>query len=482
MRYLALVLFALGCSNADGDSDNIDNGGGDSSISGDGSTNPDEGFALDGTTPACVNLECRQVLCEGGTTTTISGIVHDPAGKVPLYNVVVYVPNAKVEPFKDGASCDRCGNISGSPLVSTLTDTKGKFVLANVPTGKDVPLVIQIGKWRRQIVVPEIKACADNPLDAGVLRLPKNKSEGDIPKMAITTGGADPLECLLRKVGVSDSEFDVAGGPGRINLYAGQGYSETIDGGVVAHVAASAFAPTFHGGTAFPDATAFWSDVSKLKQYDILLLACEGQQIDTNKPLATRQGLNQYEAAGGRVFASHWHDQWFNQEAPTLGIATWTDTTPPPPDPSHGTIDTTFPKGQSFKDWLANTSSLNPDQSITIKQPKDNVTAVTPDGGAQQWITMANPTAGGATAVEYLTFNTPIGTPAAQQCGRVVYSDLHVSGGPGDATGDHPGQPFPSGCVTTELSPQEKALEFMLFDLSACVVGDDMDPTVPPIQ
>ena len=48
-----------------------------------------------------------------------------------------------------------------------------------------------------------------------------------------------------------------------------------------------------------------------------------------------------------------------------------------------------------------------------------------------------------------------------------MFSDLHVAG----ATLD----PAPM-CNAGALSPQEKALEFMLFDLSACVLPENVPP------
>ena len=69
-------------------------------------------------------------------------------------------------------------------------------------------------------------------------------------------------------------------------------------------------------------------------------------------------------------------------------------------------------------------------------------------------------------------------TAAPAYCGRAVFSDLHVGGDPLDERT----RPPPGGCDTRRpLSPQEKALEFMLFDLSSCVIPDTVAPptTVP---
>jgi hypothetical protein len=63
-------------------------------------------------------------------------------------------------------------------------------------------------------------------------------------------------------------------------------------------------------------------------------------------------------------------------------------------------------------------------------------------------------------------------------CGRAMFSDLHASGNPSstDSVNMPGGSPPPGGCGANNLTPQELALEFALFDLAACVTPDSAPP------
>jgi hypothetical protein len=487
---LCVAVALLACSNAPGPSGvtTPGSGGAPAGQAGSTSTLSNAGtlaIELGGapTTGACQGLECQrttcasgpcsQVPCAPGVVTTVTGVVYDPAGKTPLYNAAVYIPKAAVAPLSAGASCDRCDSNILNPVVSALTDTHGKFVLQDVPVGADIPLVIQVGKWRRQVKIPNVAACVDTALtDPNLTRLPRNQMEGDIPKIAIATGGADSMECLPRRMGLDDSEFSTNAGTGRIHLFAG---ADHVQGGSD-DIATKAFAPELNGGATLPPATDLWASTDSLKPYDIVILSCEGGTMEAEKPQASRQALYDYASLGGRLFASHWHRFWFSDGPnPVPGIGTWEDREPAPMDPSVGTIDTSFPKGAALADWLINVNASTTPGQMEIIQPRDNIQAVDPML-ARQWITVQNENYPNApTAIQYLSFGAPLGVTEDKVCGRAVFTDLHVS-----ATGnDMPGQPFPSGCEARELSSQEKAVSFMLFDLSACIQDDD-EPQKPP--
>jgi hypothetical protein len=440
------------------------------------------------TTVGCSNLACQQSTCAlGGCTvapclgprrTTVSGTVYDPAGKIPLANVTVYVPNAPLEPITDGPTCDPCDPITGTSLVSgqpitiTKTDVQGKFTLGfgaegDVPAGANIPLVVQVGKWRRQVTIPNVTACTNTPItDASLTRLPRDQSEGHIPKMALTTGQLDALECLLRKVGIADSEFTPETGTGRVNFYAGGGGT-------------SSYAPSLNGGAAFTPVHPWWNSLTNLERYDIILHSCEGTygsfDPSTNTPplsdksRAARQALQDFADRGGRVYASHWHVYWFEEGTPAFqSIATFNhrDGLPSTYD---ATIDQSLPTGQTLAQWMVNVGGSLAPGLVTIRQDASTRTVDAVAGGnvSQQWIYASTLT---PPSVQYLSATTPI---PGGNCGRVVFSDLHVSAGAG-VTSDLPNMPFPTGCVTTDLSPQEKVLEFMLFDIASCV-----SPIVP---
>ena len=416
----------------------------------------------------CEGLECNVAACtnQGKPDTTISGTVFAPNGTLPLYGIKVYVPNAPVPPMADGAECSRCTTddlLPGSPVngIAVTTDEAGKFTLTGVPSGQNITLVITSGKWRRQITIPNVAECTDTALPAGDTRLPKNKSEGDIPKIALTTGGADSLECLLRRMGIDDSEITGPGGSGRIQLYAGNGPSQFTSG--------------YAGGTgAMPSASTFWNDVNNLKPYDIVILSCEGSQRSNTKGQDGLNAMKAYADLGGRVFASHWHNIWIGgnwneQNPPTIAAAGWTAvaTWQNASDPGNGSIDVideqSNPKGSSFATWMLNVMGSTVRGEIPIQNGTAKTTASGVDTArAERWTFLK-----GTNRPQNFQFTTPLEAPADGKCGKVVFSDMHVSGNGSTSAyptgcGDYPGSP-------RDLTPQEKALAFMLFDLASCV-------------
>ncbi|MBS2029685.1 MAG: hypothetical protein JST54_17430, partial [Deltaproteobacteria bacterium] len=405
-----------------------------------GSSNrPDAGLS-------CTNLCLQQQVCTGGGTTSVTGTVYAPNGVDPLYNALVYVPNGPVAAFTPGVACLTCDEqISGEPLVATNTNPDGSFTLTNMPVGANIPLVIQLGRWRRQVTISNVPACTSTPLPASLTRLPKNKSEGDIPLTAMVTGSVDALECVLRKIGIDDAEFTNPGGGGRVQFY-------------TAPTEAGGDGPGASLNSSTPDGTALVDNAATLNQYDLALFACEGDQYD--KTTTELQNVLNYANAGGRVFATHYSYTWLYSPTTWQSAANW-DPNAGTGNSAVGTLDTTFPKGQAFSQWLdvVHASTSQGSGKININQWRWDVDSVI--APTQQWIYL---TQGGSKPVEHMTFNTPFNAPADQQCGRVLFSDFHVT----DATTD-PSINFPSECSSGALTAQEHVLEFMLFDLASCI-------------
>ncbi len=659
---------------------------------------------------ACTGLQCSINSCiglGGYTATKLTGKVYDPAGLNPLPNVLVYIPNAALSPFTSGISCtSACPTGSGSPIVSATTDASGAFTLSGVPSGSGVPLVIQSGKWRRKVTLPAITPCTTNDVSSAkgsdslpLARMPQNRGEGDIPKIAFVSGGADPFECVLMKMGLDVSSasheigFPSPTGAQRVDYYlspnvsysAGVYYAawgadlSTAIGGTTASRGPTTGAGAFYVNTNAPFASSLWSSATTLANYDAVILACEGSAYDNGS--TANSNLYNYVNGGGRLFLTHYSYTSLVKSQPSGSLwptssvgSSWSTGYA---DNYGGTepvfVDTSFPKGNTFAQWLNNvgasttlgqlnllqsrknfvyanrsvatswaygnisgstsfgaangasctshtacasgycnapsysvpinggfesglsgwtttgsvvsasttahsgakslqlgTSSPTTDNSAsqTFTAPagaiqlslwyenfcpdsitydwalvtlKDNTSGVTSTlvntcatsaswtnvtapvtAGHSYTLTLANhddnyagdPTytlfddvafVGGTCASKscstsadcpasaqgsfcnnagtclpphdyepLMTFNVPIG--AATQCGRVVYSDFHVSAS--STNGLY--STFPEECISGALSPQEKALEYMLFDLTSCLTPDYVPPPAPP--
>lgn len=443
-----------------------ENGNGGGGFGGDPGSS---GNSSGGSTP-CVGLQCQQVACSGSATTSLSGKVYDPSGTVPLYNAVVYVPNADLDPFPSGITCDRCGTApSGKPVTTALTNSKGEFKLENVPVGVDVPLVVQVGRWRRKVTIPsaDVAKCEDRGLAADVTRLPRSRAEGEIPKIAITTGEADSLECFVRKLGVDASEFTNPADGGRINIFQGK---RTDNGNPKDGSRIDAQTPA---------ATTLWNSVDELKKYDMVILSCEGAENNATKSTDAKNNLRTYLDAGGRVFASHFHYTWYKNNSDTnlKNTATWVGNG----DVGNAqvSVDTSFAKGRAFSEWLDAVSATTAPQSnkVAMTELRRNVTSVPGAGMSSdvslRWLYANNPNNNNAEEAKFYSFNAPVGAAADQQCGRGVYTDIHVS------SGDASGGTFPQNCSSQGYTPQEKALLFLMMDLASCI-QDESKPPVPP--
>jgi hypothetical protein len=371
----------------------------------------------------------------------------------PLYGAQVFVPNiapgTKLPPLVDGPACIRCMPLTtDDALASAVTGPDGTFTLTGVPAGTGIPLVVQLGHWRYQTAI-DVMPCQTNALADGIARLPRTQSEGNIPLTAVSTGNVDSLECILRKLGVADSEFSNPTGPGRIHFYRNNGVNFDT-----ATPTQEVLVGTTAGGGA-------WD------RYDQILFPCEGMQSAENA--GALANFIAYANKGGRVITTHFSYTWLYQNAGLATVGTWQVNQPNPPSPLIVNVDTTTPKRRDFATWLGLVgalSTVNPPQ-VSINDPRRNLNDVTVSNGGERWLYADTPP-----LVQHMTVDMPVLATPDKVCGRVIYSDFHVANAMNQTL------TFPAECPTSDLTAQEKILAFMVLDLAACVALPP--PTHPP--
>jgi len=241
--------------------------------------------------------------------TTVSGTVYDPrttSSALPLPHVLVYATTGPVAALPAGVQCLTYQAPTG--VVSfTYTGVDGTFTLTDIPENASYTIVIQAGKWRRQFLNQVV---GSTPVTGLTLHMPANHTQGDIPLIAVATGNLDGSECVLRDMGIADSEYTDDNGTsgGRIHLYVGtdNGYVGTnygYPGGGGAVINAST-----------PQETALTENAATMAQYDVVMFPCHGY--------ASARGTDElnnvlnYANLGGRIFTSDFGYQWLDPSAP----------------------------------------------------------------------------------------------------------------------------------------------------------------------
>jgi hypothetical protein len=399
----------------------------------------------------CPASLCSQVAtCSAGAQTTASGNVYWPSGTDPVPGALVFVPTTTPAAFTDGATCATC-TASGTAIASTTTATDGSFTLRGVPTGTAIPVVVQLGRWRR-VFTPSITSCADN--DLGALDLPSTKAEGDIPLTAISLGAGDTLECVLRKMGVSDTEFTGNTGTGRMQLFEGNG-------------------PSPPSGMTTASETALFGSASAILAYDQVILPCWGSE--TAKTTAELSVFTSYVNSGGSVLTTHYGYEWLYQNGPFASVANWdvnigseaggTDLS--------ATVDTSTTAGIEFTDWMQAVGAVT-STTLTLDDPRHDVDAPSP--GSTSYLGAVDPTTSTSQTLLF-SVGTPVGAEAGLQCGDVVFADFHAS------IASTSGETFPSECDSSPMTPEERAFEYMIGTLAgATCVPQTPQPSCTPLS
>jgi hypothetical protein len=435
----------------------------------------------------------------------------DTANQVGVPNALVYILSTRdhgdLPPIPEGlpaggVSCDRCddeGELLGPFLNGAITDASGFFELEDlIPVGEEIVLVVKAGKFRRatRITLPAAGACDDialpeqpssSPQSDNPARLPRHMSDGlavNIPRIAVTTGVIDAMECVFEKIGIDHAEFDNPGTSARIHLYRGRAL---VDGELQ------------FGGMRIDNSTPpdsdLYGNLSRMEGYDLVVSDCKGQRWDDDFSDRNAHGarVREYVNRGGRLFASHLSFSWLHEN----GTAPYTPANPvgtglgpaatfDPIAVSGGDTGTgviafnrpqTSPSIDSFAAWMASEGVAPPPaRQFDIRHPRSQATGL--GSHAEEFVLCAGGDCPNQT--QQFSFNTPYGAPDDEACGRVAYSGFHVSPAGGESPGSFPykNAVFPQLCGD-DLTDQEKVLLYMLFDLAACI-GEPAPPVCQP--
>ncbi len=359
----------------------------------------------------------------GPALADLTGKVFAPEGTIPISGALVYLSATYPEPIPAGTYCDRCIEIQASTDY-TFSKADGTFDLAAHATGKQY-LIVQKGQFRR--VRAYTVAEGTQAIDASMTTLPgiTDQAAGDdIPRMAVRIGAWDHIEDSLEKLGIQPGAYDKF---------------ENV------------FPP--NANNPFSPEKLFDDDGTTLSKYHIVFVPCSGSSGTTCDDSTTssanvKTNLEHFVDAGGRLYVTDYSYDFVRQPWP------------------------------EYIDWVDQTSQIG---SACLPGAYDS-TAMNVDPGLEEWMTAQGLSTFSVTqswtaidavhtvATTDLDNKPAMVTPKVwvwadtgqgmhpatvsfeRSCGRVLFSTYHTEGVGGPT-----------------LLPQEKALLYVLLEVSVCL-------------
>lgn len=398
------------------------------------------------------------------TGAELRGVVTAPNGLDPIPGAVVYLARTRPAVQPAGVSCDTC-ELPPNVLGYAVSNTQGMFVMPRgVSESGAFFLVVQKGRFRRVTEV-NVQSCMGQAFTAQTTRLPGTRAEGEIPNILVASGTTaaqadrprtddwayDDIARVIRRLGIT--EFDRSEPCRLATTGTSVANSSCPFGGILANR-------------------------TSLDRYNIVVAPCGAlgfnrswQVLGAPANAAIATNMRGWLQAGGRLYTSdtaygllaHAHPS----AATFAGGSTVRSDGKDPANVGAGGSPS-MPRTYSgriadmgLRDWLADRGALAMDGSIQLggfispwvaidSVPSTTRTLVTAD---VEWFTAAS---GMMTSAGSRPLTITSDVREGGGCGRVVYSSYEVDNR--DSMSSSP------------LTPQERVLEYLLFELGGCLV------------
>lgn len=381
-----------------------------------------------------------------GQEGTITGTVYAPNGVDPVPGATVFIPSLVPELFPPEVRCEVCGQLgTAANFWQTTSAYDGSFTLEGVCPGKR-DLIFQNGRFRRFITI-EVIANQPLQLSAEQARLPTRHAEFNaldaIPKIAVATGDFDKMECVLRKLGLADDAFDM--------------YEAVLT-------------PSMVSPSNLPKFSTLVADLDKLKSYNVVFINCTLNTFEAELAKEdVRKNIAKYLEAGGRLYVTDWSYDWLEQLDAYAGLIDFepgkSDGTPEGLNAAQIGSDGLSVQATIKDGLMAQWLSLFPGAIANGKSTISHTSASwvmmhEVDSDVKIWVEAEGSSSDGSiSGVRPLTI-----TYNVNKCGKLLFTSYHTEGRENDFFVPQ----FPDYCGEN-TSPQDRILEFLIFDIANCV-------------